>query len=997
MRNHLSFREVCDGCLGSLTRGVPGTLKNSKVPRKRYFKIPGVRTWLKTSGGNYITIFSTKNKIISKLLKEAMKVLTESHGRSTTDFSTFENWYLHEVIRIFKITDKTIEPEKLFREATDGFFEKASFDSNLEWFWFNDSYLAEILQFVSAEIHILTDVIPDFHKRFSFEEQSKLYLNTLKIPRDSFIKHIKFHTACPMASILDQDLPAKPSDFTGHYLIWTGSVKRYLKNILNRRNFNSKDTPLCLKIGMGFLQGIKRGCATVPSSFLYSEVISHIHAMTTPPELVPGWEYTDGFATKYSDPILQTFGATCEHVLKQTNKVYVPKPYEPSHNASFERSRGEPEFEIEKFVKGGAYMEVVHSLGLQKITKEVILKGDVGFNISYELPDMDEVAELCRIKYPSRFKFVDDDPLFKEYFPELFVSSPQLSRELSDTQVIPLCEPLKIRVITKGEALPAYLAKTLQKTMKSYINRFPSMILTTRPLKVDDFRDVWAREKAIESQLGINLKFCEHVSGDYKAATDKLNINFTKLIFERFMVVLNIPQADRDVYRSVLYEQRVHYPFAAKLCRDKKLNSLNCLHKANIEAKKLYKLEYAKWVSEGSNFLTEPVLPPLEFAVEQKNGQLMGSILSFPILCLANLICYKCALDEYINIDNKLRSKKFVNVFDLPVLINGDDIYFRSNPVFYEIWKKYIGIAGFVLSIGKNYVHKSIFTINSQCFRYNDEQDSIDEITYLNVGLLIGQSKSGILGEKLPTWDLYNKVTVGSYNKVDSHNRFFYYHKDSIAQISKNGNYNLFLPKLLGGLGFIRPDPAIPVKITRFQAQLGTYFHNRIIAAYKTPEKELHMSQAHLIDEHSPDVYDTYLGDQIFQFIKKDEEVPEGYLPLNLSKRTEHLFVHDWGNFEPKLEFRSIDSQTLKHFRESVKKYQGDKCWFGAESAISGNYPYVLVRRVLDDVETYQENLREVVYNKVLENIKDYFEVKEKLKPLIFNGNPQVVTDVTTF
>jgi len=906
---------------------------------------------------------TTKNKVISKLLFTASKLLTESNIHWTNDVTVLGAWLqaslLHEIRRLPDETDFEKESKTITTFIN-------SVDPTQLFFMCDDKYLFEILSFVSAEISVLTDVIPDFHARFNFKEQSKLFLNTVKFPRNDFIKFVKYHTACPMASVLDQDLPPKPLGFPGHYLIWTGSVKRFLKNILNRRNFNSESVPLCLKVGMGFLQGIKRGCATVADSFLREEVRSHVKAMTTPPTFKSYWLSIDEYSglpiedvamsfdrtlimdpTSYKevrvfrDPIKETFASTCNAILRNTMKPYTPKAFEPSHNSCFENSRA----------KGGAYMEVIEQLQLPLVeSEEIFAKGKIVNNTSYELPNMDQVIDVCRSRYLGKHETKDILQQFSA-FKDLIPDFDKLVEVKPKTAVIPLSEPLKVRVITKGEALPAYAAKSLQKSMKSYINRFPSLVLTTRPLLVEDFRRVWDFEKVIETRFDLKLEFTDHVSGDYKAATDKLNIEFTKLIFEQFLVALNVPEIDRSVYREVLYEQRLYYP-----------------------------APYTKYLRRSDVAHLDQTPKEKLFSVDQMNGQLMGSILSFPVLCIANLICYKCALDEYINLNRRRgEPRRHVSVFDLPCLVNGDDIYFRSNPVFYEIWLKYINIAGFVLSVGKNYVHNSVFTINSQCFTYNRATDSIYETTYLNVGLLIGQSKSGIVGEKLPTWDLYNKVLKGCYNKLYTHNRFLYYHKDSIAQISKKGNYNLFLPKVLGGLGFIRPSPDVLVKITSFQRQLATYFHNKVTQAYQTPVVGLKLSQATLIDENSPIAYDPYLGESVLQFIKKDEVIPEGFQLPALMDSPEHLMIHQLEHMTPKLSFRSINSSILRDFRHSESsKYRGKECWFGFEDCVSGNYPYILVKRELDDVETMEENTRSLivkdVMNDILESISFRFE-----------------------
>jgi len=824
-----------------------------------------------------------------------------------------------------------------------------------------------------------------------------------------------------MAVILDQDLPPKPSGFPGHYLIWTGNVKRFLKNVINRRNFLSRITiPTCLKLGMGFLQGIKRGCAPVTAAYLQAELVSHVIAMTTPPTHTAHWEYIDEYTGRswldvmdykdgtfngdpssykikkvWIDPIKDTFSSTCKAILRNTEHEYHPKAHEPSHNACFENPRK----------TGGAYMEIVTQLGLSLVESgEILAKGKKVKNVSFELPNIDKVLSICRERYLQKnedsemlqelqkfgkhFKdYKKLDKMFEKFIDKEYHHTDAYKDKLMvdttpKTGVIPLSEPLKVRVITKGEALPSYASKSLQKSMKAYINRFPSLVLTTRPLVVEDFRKVWKLEKDLEEKFDLKLVFTEHVSGDYKAATDKLNIDFTKLIFEQFLEALNVPVADRDVYREVLYSQRLYYP--------KEYSHYLSVHP---ETKDLGEMRFVPTIGtqpDGRNGYDS-------FTVKQVNGQLMGSILSFPVLCIANLICYKCALDEYININRKKGEKKrYVNVFNLPVLVNGDDIYFRSNPVFYQIWLKYIDIAGFVLSVGKNYVHKSVFTINSQCFTYNEATDEIYETTFLNVGLLIGQSKSGVIGEKLPIWDLYNKVLKGAYNPVDTHKRFLYYHRDSVAQVSKNGNYNLFLPKDLGGLGFIRPSPAIDVRITAFQRQLATHFLNKIVQNYhKDVTKEsLGLSYARLIDENSPKVYDSYQGEPIYYFLKRGEDIPEGYQIPQKKERPPHLMVHYHlegtgsrletydgvqvevpnvlENMQPKLAFRSITTTALREFRKA-ERYKGEECWFGFENAVTGQYPYYYVEKDICDTESLEANTRLIEGNRVEPNVLDTF------------------------
>nr|UYL94595.1 MAG: RNA-dependent RNA polymerase [Botourmiaviridae sp.] len=82
-----------------------------------------------------------------------------------------------------------------------------------------------------------------------------------------------------------------------------------------------------------------------------------------------------------------------------------------------------------------------------------------------------------------------------------------------------------------------------------------------------------------------------------------------------------------------------------------------------------------------------------------QRGQLMGSFLSFPFLCLLNYLIFRYSVGEG------------------PVKINGDDIVFRASPGKIENWKRSVGECGLVLSEGKTIVHDSVFTLNSCVFR----------------------------------------------------------------------------------------------------------------------------------------------------------------------------------------------------------------------------------------------------------------------------------------
>nr|WAK77889.1 MAG: RNA-dependent RNA polymerase [Botourmiaviridae sp.] len=85
--------------------------------------------------------------------------------------------------------------------------------------------------------------------------------------------------------------------------------------------------------------------------------------------------------------------------------------------------------------------------------------------------------------------------------------------------------------------------------------------------------------------------------------------------------------------------------------------------------------------------------------VSQTRGQLMGNLLSFPLLCLVNFLAFK-----------------FIVRRNVPLLVNGDDIVFRASREESERWIEGVGKAGLTLSPGKTLVEKRFFSLNSTFF-----------------------------------------------------------------------------------------------------------------------------------------------------------------------------------------------------------------------------------------------------------------------------------------
>jgi hypothetical protein len=277
------------------------------------------------------------------------------------------------------------------------------------------------------------------------------------------------------------------------------------------------------------------------------------------------------------------------------------------------------------------------------------------YRVSFHPPPMSEIrrAILNQIK---ENKHVTNKPLPP---PDTFgvdvnldYIQPGYDHPVLLTRVQAITEPLKVRMITKGESLFYYYSKFFQKAMWAWLRKFPQFALVGEPLSQSHLN--WLRGTTTE----LLPKFEFWVSGDYSAATDGIKLEYTKSCFEAFLNAAELDGVTRAILRSVLYEQIIVYN---------------------------------------------------DSVVMQKRGQLMGSPLSFPILCMINFLTYWRSMERYL--------LKSINHFEkLPVLINGDDILFGSNSVHYELWIEELKEVGFSLSIGKNYCSPKILTVNSVLF-----------------------------------------------------------------------------------------------------------------------------------------------------------------------------------------------------------------------------------------------------------------------------------------
>jgi len=279
--------------------------------------------------------------------------------------------------------------------------------------------------------------------------------------------------------------------------------------------------------------------------------------------------------------------------------------------------------------------------------------------------------------------------------------------ELPFIDPVALPEALKVRVITKGPPLAGFLLKPVQKFLWSTLKEHPAFSLIGQPVDEDYLRD----------RLGnhINLRDDQsYLSGDYKASTNYMRSFVSNTI---------VDELNEIIFQSL----------------PQKFQILKVLFKRMLT---------------GHFMIDEDTGEVLE----QTNGQLMGSIVSFPILCIANAALCRWAIEVGATRSFTLR--------DAPLMCNGDDCLFRTTIVGRRAWERLGPHFGLFPSYGKYFWSREFVDINSTTFEIVEpytveipDKSSFHPLfgytrfvtrwnhfrlrRYVNMGLLLGVKRSG--------------------------------------------------------------------------------------------------------------------------------------------------------------------------------------------------------------------------------------------------------------
>jgi len=353
---------------------------------------------------------------------------------------------------------------------------------------------------------------------------------------------------------------------------------------------------------------------------------------------------------------------------------------------------------------------------------------------------------------------------------------PDAVDEAPCVRAVGLPEPFKVRVISKGPALKYFCLKPLQKWLWRNLKNNPVFELIGKP---DD-------ENLINHLFG-NLAFEDIiVSGDYKASTDNLHSWVSETICGALMPLIreNFPPEELELLPLNFFED------LSEMVRD-------CLTGHIFQNSSADSSDFPELLP---NLRDEDGKVPKW--LPQKEGQLMGSIISFPFLCIANAALCRHAMEISNHREYRLDG-------NIPLRVNGDDCIFSGNRSrIRSVWEKVTAFGGLESSVGKTYFSSEFCVIDSKLYDKElmggDNQRYIwSERKFVNCGLLYGQSKSGFKrGKTLANIGCVHRELLRTCPEIcieEADASFLRIHRELLD--STCGLAKWFLPEWLGGLG----------------------------------------------------------------------------------------------------------------------------------------------------------------------------------------------------
>ena len=595
----------------------------------------------------------------------------------------------------------------------------------------------------------------------SFYKQCYDVLSVL--PEADFVSAAKDILLRPMAAYLGNDPPKAPSTGVLHF---GGAFANWMRPRIF--SFRERNTHLWYS----FLQS-KRSANPVSEGIVLLNLVKHRKQMQTPDPLGP----------LDVEPWVTGIDSLLRHLswglLRDGRDTWIKDPaghmFSASQSASFERGRA----------KGGQ-------------AGELRLREGRGVNV----PDEGELLAMREVgDHAHPGTGILDSSVFsdrgvvpdRQFLRNLLLGYWERPKNLR-AQVAVVLEPLKVRTVSKGQAIEYDAAKPFQKSLHRLLKDAPGFFAIGRPIKTADLWNI--RDEAIRfwDTWGVPRSELEWMSVDYSSATDGLSGRLSRAIMEALVANLRIRNPPlANLLISTLLPHEVSYP---KLHVDDQSVDLRGVGRYSAHPRGGYSASLRN--------------------VAQTNGQLMGSPTSFPVLCLANLALYVGVVNRFLEelVPGPTRPQP-AGPFALghTVIINGDDMVYLGPRRLWDIHTELGKEVGLQMSPGKAYRHPRYVNINSTSYDLPihgaDEPVPTPRVgDYLNTGLRFGrqtdQERVGAAEEfdvKAPYTSVLNTLLLGAWKGKAAELLSHYLHDFRVEVSGECRGRNLFVPKSLGGLG----------------------------------------------------------------------------------------------------------------------------------------------------------------------------------------------------
>jgi len=336
---------------------------------------------------------------------------------------------------------------------------------------------------------------------------------------------------------------------------------------------------------------------------------------------------------------------------------------------------------LQKFRRPGGYLSYkektarTYDLSPEELKQDIwsdTVRVDEGNEVDLE----EEDEHLC---------VQNDEELLKVYAQFMDEALDAADKELPLVSPVGLLEPLKVRVISKGPPILYMVMRAIWKKMHSTMRARKPFKLIGQPDNAETMQELLGIPKGDRSWF---------YSGDYRGATNELDPYATECAAEAVCEALALT----DLERRLLLKSLTGHLF---------------LDMSGVE--------------DGLSMTPE--------IRKQRWGQLMGSITSFPFLCIVNFAVTRWAMEVH--------EKRDIAMDNCPIAINGDDVVFRSTEGAMGTYGKVAKYAGLHLSVGKTFAHEYFFTINSRAYNVLNTPEK-----YTVNGYFQGTYRSGVVRQR---------------------------------------------------------------------------------------------------------------------------------------------------------------------------------------------------------------------------------------------------------